>query len=103
MNIFKARTLLISNIERYLNNDISLKDVREFAWDIIEYFSKATKTELPEHQDFEKEFWYAIWEIQHLGDESHEESGLTKRTLSEALDYLKKYKKIPDNYIGMRP
>lgn len=103
MNIFNAKLILISNIEKYLNNEISLADIREFAWNVIEYFSKTKKIELPDYQDFEKEFWCAIWEIQHLGDENHEESGITKKTLVVALDYLKKNKEIPDSYIGMRP
>ena len=103
MNISNTKTMLISNIEKYLKDEISLENIREFAWNIIEYFSKTKKTELPEYQDFEKEFWYAIWEIQHLGDENHEESGITKKTLSEALDYLNKNREIPDEYIGRRP
>jgi len=90
MNIYNTKLMLISNIENYLNSEISLEGLREFAWSIIEHFSKTTKTELPDYQDFEKAFWYAIWEIQHLGDENHDESGITKKTLVEALDYLKK-------------
>ena len=49
---------------------------------------------MPEPQDFEKELWYAIWEIQHLADEAHEEEEVTRKTLVEALDYLKKIKKF---------
>lgn len=70
---------------------------------MIEYFSRTKKTELPIEQDFEKEFWYAIWEIQHLADESHEADGVVKRTLVDVLDYLTQKKNIPKNYEGRRP
>ena|SRR3990167_4779801 len=103
MNLFNERIFLINQIENYLNNKCSLESVRAFAWDIIAYFSNTNKEQLPEHQDFEKEFWYTIWEIQHLGDQDHENDGLTKKILSEALQYLNKQKKIPESFIGLRP
>ena len=65
--------ILISQLEGYLNGTVSLKVMRDFSWNMIEYFSKCKKTDLPVPQDFEKELWYAIWEIQHLADEAHEE------------------------------
>ena len=103
MNLSDAKMILISQLEGYLNGKISLKVMRDFSWNMIEYFSKCKKTELPAPQDFEKELWYAIWEIQHLADEAHEEEDVTRKTLTEALEYLKKTKKIPESYEGIRP
>jgi len=80
-----------------------LNNLQRFSWEIIEYFSKKEITELPPFQDFEKEFWYAIWQIQHLADEEHEKEGLTRKIFIDALDYLQKKKRIPEVYIGMRP
>jgi hypothetical protein len=38
-----------------------------------------------------------------LADEEHEKDGITKKTLSDALDYLKEKKKIPEDFVGIRP
>ena len=103
MNLFEAKSSLMNYMERYLNGEISLESIRDFAWSVIEWFSNDPKARLSVSCDFEKEVWYAIWEIQHLADENHEEEGVTKRTLSEALDYLKNKSKIPENYEGRRP
>ena len=103
MNILQKKHTLINNIENYLNGKCSLNILREFSWDIIEYFSKTKKEKLPEYQEFEKEFWYVIWQIQHIADEFHENDNVTKKILIESLDYLKKTKHIPEKYIGTRP
>lgn len=102
MNLIEKKNELIKLISKYLNNQATLGELQEFAWEIIEYFSNK-KNELPARQDFEKEFWYTIWQIQHLADEAHEKKGITKQVFVDALDYLKKNKKIPATYIGLRP
>lgn len=103
MNLSAKRNELIILISGYLNNQYTLTSLQKFAWDIIDYFNVNKKTELPPYQSFEKEFWYAIWQIQHLADEEHEHEGVTKKVLTEALEYLQKKKNIPNDYEGKRP
>jgi hypothetical protein len=103
MNLDKKKKELIKLISEYLNNQNSLENLQKFSWDMIEYFSKNKKNELPPYQDFEKVFWYTIWQIQHVADEEHEKEGITKKILSDALDYLENKKSMPENFIGLRP
>ncbi|MGE5196270.1 MAG: hypothetical protein ACM3JI_02945 [Anaerolineae bacterium] len=103
MNLVEKKKELIGLIMKFLKKRISLKDIQKFSWEMIEYFNKTKKTELPPYQDFEKELWYTIWQIQHLADEEHEREGVTRKILSDALDYLQKKKKFPENFIGKRP
>ena len=103
MNMKKMKECLIDIIMKYLNHETTMKELNTFAWSLIEYFSSTNKEKLPPIEDFENEFWHAIWQIQHLSDEKHEQSGITAKTLANALDYLEKRKKIPKEYYGMRP
>ncbi len=103
MNLVEKKNELIDLLSKYLKNQATLENLQEFSWEIIEYFSKGKKNELPGFQNFEKEFWYTIWQIQHLADEEHEKDGITKKVLLESLDYLEKKKKIPDSFVGIRP
>ena len=64
---------------------------------------KKDKSELPSTYDFEKEFWYAIWEINHLADKEHEKDDTTDRELKKSLDYLTHPKKMPSNLGGTQP
>jgi hypothetical protein len=78
MNLVEKKKELIELISKYLENKATLKDLQEFSWEIIDYFNARKKNELSPYQDFEKEFWYTIWQIQHLADEEHEKEGITK-------------------------
>lgn len=103
MNLTEKKAALISLISEYLKKRIPLENLQEFSWEIITYFNKNDKSHLPPDENFEKEFWYTIWQIQHLADEEHESKEVTQKTLIEALEYLKGIKKIPKNFIGLRP
>jgi hypothetical protein len=103
MNLVEKKNELIKLISDYLEGSTSLENLQKFSWEMIEYFSKSKKTELPPYQHFEKEFWYAIWQIQHLADEEHEREDIIRKIFLDALDYLKKNKKMPKDFIGMRP
>ncbi len=94
---------LIELITFYLSKDATTEQLQEFAWQMIDYFTFTEEKALPSEVEGEKEFWYAIWLIQHLADEEHEKNGITERSLKDALDYLKKIKKIPINFKGERP
>lgn len=100
VGLLEKKNELIYLILKYLNNEKTLQNLQEFAWETIEFFNKS---ELSPCQEFEKEFWYAIWQIQHLSDEEHEKDGVTQKALSDALDYLENKKSIPENFIGRRP
>ena len=103
MNLSEKKDELIQLISGYLGNEVSLEQLQKFSWEIVGYFSKRKKNELPPHQDFEKEFWYTLWQVQHLADEQHEKEGITKKVLMDALDYLQKKKRLPQDFIGKRP
>jgi hypothetical protein len=103
MDLIEKKNELIELITKYLEKNVSTEQLQTFSWSVINYFSKYKKDQLPQYQKFEKEFWYAIWEIQHLADEEHENEGVTIRILKEALEFLKESKKIPDEYAGRRP
>lgn len=103
MDLIKKKHELIILISKYLENEASLEDLQKFSWEMIDYFGKNKKSELPPYQSFEKEFWYTIWQIQHLADEEHEKEGITKRVLQEALEFLKENKKFPNIFTGTRP
>jgi len=94
---------LIELLTQYARGEISFEPLQHFSWAMIDYFNKHNEEDLPPISDFEKEFWYAIWEIQYLADEDHEKEGVTQKTLLEALAYLNGTKKIPLNFIGTRP
>jgi hypothetical protein len=103
MNLSNKKKDLMNLVSKYINNECSLDELNNFSWEVIGYFNGANKTKLPPCQDNENEFWYTIWEIQHLADSEHEKDGTTKRVLSEALSYLKKERPLPRNYKGNRP
>ncbi len=99
----KKKIELINLIKAYLNKDLNIDVLNNFAWEMIDYFSTTQKEELPPLEEFEKEFWYAIWQIQHLSDHEHEIDGITKKELKNALDFLLHKKKILPCYSGRRP
>ncbi len=103
MDLKVKRNELIKLLMDYFSNKSSLTELQIFSSDIIDYFADEKKNKLPSYQDFEKEFWYAIWQIQHLADIEHEREGVTARELSKALDYLVGKKKIPESFVGKRP
>lgn len=104
MTIFKKRAELIELISKYLNNEETIDVLYAFAWDVIDcYCQENKKLNLLPYQEFENAFWYTIWQIQHLADSEHEQDGLTKKILLEALTYLQNEKKMPKNLKGERP
>ena len=86
------------SVRRYFEESDSNTD---FAWDMIDYFN--TAEELPQEQSFEKTFWYAIWNIQHLCDPEHIQDGVATKELRECLFYLNGTKELPEKFRGRRP
>lgn len=67
----KEKIQLKQVIKKYFQNKSTVHDLYAFAWEKIDYFSK--KINLPSYdENIEGEFWYAIWQIQHLADSQHE-------------------------------
>ena len=102
MDLVKKKSELINLIMKCLERKDSFIKLQMFSWEMIDYFTK-NKDKLPPYQDFEKEFWYAIWQMQHLADEEHDKDGLARKMLLDALDYLNDKKKMPESFTGMRP
>ena len=94
---------LISLLSQFLIGDIPADTLQAFVWEAIDYFSSADKRDLPPKEDFEKVFWYVVWEVQHLLSEDHLEDGSAQRELEEALEYLKGEQSLPEEFIGRRP
>lgn len=103
VDVEEKKRELIDLITGYLAKNVTTQELLEFVWSVIDFFTFTSKKSLPKDQQNEKEFWYAIWEIQHLADTGHELDGVTEKTLKDALDYLKGIKKMPNDFIGKRP
>jgi hypothetical protein len=101
MDLHQKLFELINLIQDYQRGAIRVGSLNELAWDLIDFFESAKDDDLPERCEFEREFWYAIWQIQHLAGEGDEE--LFKRELDKTLGYLKKEKMIPTECEGRRP
>jgi hypothetical protein len=102
MDIREKINELIFLIKKYFQGEIDISYLDDFSWEVIKYFSQKNISYPPEVEG-EREFWYAIWLIQHLGDEEHEKEGVTAKNLKEALEFLEKKQNFPADYIGKRP
>ena len=100
---YKKKEELTSALEKFLDGNLSCGYMQEFTWDIIDHFSSSDKRKLPKEENFERVFWYAIWQVQHLATEDHISDGSAKVELKETLAYLRGELNLPDEYIGRRP
>ncbi|HHK60956.1 MAG TPA: hypothetical protein ENJ73_04420 [Desulfobacterales bacterium] len=103
MNLSKKYQELIVLLTQFLNGTLDADVLQKFVWEIIDYFSSAEKRDLPPVEEFEKVFWYVVWEVQHLATEDHLDDGTAQRELKEALAFLKGERSFPEEYIGRRP
>ena len=102
MNLDEKQNELINILEQYLSGKVENKLLLDFAWEVIDYFSK-DKNILPEEKPFENEFWFAIWQMQHLLEEPDSEIEMIKRELKKSLSYLKQEVDTPVEVVGRRP
>lgn len=102
-DIAEERMRLIYLLEEYLAGAVDAQQLSEYAWSIIDYFTEQPEIHLPQYSDAERDFWYAIWLVQHLADEEHIRLASTRNDFEEALQMLKGSKPIPAHYIGRRP
>ena len=87
----------------YIAGRVSCAELQSFAWEVIDYFTDTARGELPAEEEFERAFWYAIWQTQHLCDDEHEDEGVTRRELENALAYMKGEAEMPEECVGRRP
>lgn len=103
MDLIRKFDDLLKLLIDFKDDRASNHQLRSFAWDVIDYFTDTPSNELPAEEKFERVFWYTIWQIQHLCDESHQNDGATKRELLKTLAYMRGEKKLPENFVGRRP
>ncbi|NGX39881.1 MAG: hypothetical protein KR126chlam1_01218 [Chlamydiae bacterium] len=103
MNMEKEKTDLKKIIYGYFQKTVSLEDLNAYAWEKIQDYSKC-KASLPEYDEkLEGEYWYAIWQIQHLADSEHLDDGLLQQKLLDILAIFDKKKSLPRKFYGKRP
>ncbi|MDA3798969.1 MAG: hypothetical protein PF692_07805 [Kiritimatiellae bacterium] len=100
MNLFNKLNELVSLLQRYLSGEVSIEALNEFVWEVIDFFDKSNSNDLPKQCEFEREFWYAVWQIQHLVGE---EEKLVRKEITEMLGYLTNENTMPKEYEGRRP
>lgn len=103
MNIKTEKEKLKNLIKSYLKKNISCEDLNSFVWGKIAYFSSKESELSPYDEESEGEYWYAIWQIQHLADSEHEKDGLLKVELLNIMEYFEKKKTLPKKFYGKRP
>ncbi|MCF6355739.1 MAG: hypothetical protein L3J26_11670 [Candidatus Polarisedimenticolaceae bacterium] len=103
MNLPEKYQELIMLLTKFLSGALAADVLQKFVWEVIDFFSTTEKRDLPPLEEFEKVFWYVIWEIQHLATEDHLEDGSARQVLEEALTFLKGDRDLPEEYIGRRP
>lgn len=101
MIIIEKREELVKLIQQFLNFQVEAQALSQFAWEIISFFSSTEKEKLPSKEKFEPEFWYAIWQIQHLAGEPSD--FLLRSEMNKTLDYLEGKQELPKEYTGTRP
>ncbi len=103
MKIEKEKLELKKLIKNYIQNKASLDDLNQFAWNKIDYFATNKDVLPPYEENDEGEFWYAIWQIQHLVGEDHQKDEILKNELNNILDFFNKKKPLPKSNYGKRP
>ena len=102
MKIEEKKKELLNLIDSYFKSEITVDALFEYSWRTINFFANNREILAP-YQENERTFWYAIWQLQHLGDKEHEKNGTLARALSEIVSYLNNQQELPQNYEGKRP
>ncbi|VAW82585.1 hypothetical protein MNBD_GAMMA13-286 [hydrothermal vent metagenome] len=103
MNLSKKYQELIMLLTQFINGTLDADVLQKFVWEVIDYFSSTEQIDLPPVEEFEKVFWYVVWEVQHLATDDHLEDGVAQRELKDALAFLKGEQNLPEECIGRRP
>jgi hypothetical protein len=103
VNVSEKYQELTTLLAQFLKGTLSADVLRTFVWEVINFFSSTKKRNLPPVEEFEKVFWYVVWEVQHLATEDHLADGSALSVLEDALTFLKREQNLPEEYIGRRP
>ena len=103
MNFHKKRKEFINLIQLFLVKKKTIKDLQDFAWELIDRFSNINDLSIPPFEEIETALWYAVWQIQHLADEEHMKDGTLERELKTSLSYLLNQTSMPVGVYGLRP
>ncbi len=101
MNIDNKIYELVNLIQGYLSDEVSAESLNEFSWEIIDYFRKINSNDMLKNCELEREFWHALWQIQHLAGEGEE--SLFRKEMTELLRYLTGEVAMPEQFEGRRP
>lgn len=101
MNLNEKFEELIKLTKKYLARQVEPAALSQFAWEVITFFSSTARENMPSEQGFEPEFWYAVWQIQHLAGES--DDSLMRSQISKTLEYLEGRQILPRECAGSRP
>ena len=102
MNFKKKKNEVSDIIKLYLKNEKTLKDLQDYAWKAIDESSNNDQINKPTDET-ESVFWFAIWQIQHLGSEEHVKDGTLERELKLTLQYLLNQAPMPPGAYGLPP
>lgn len=103
MNLSEKYQELMTLLTQFLSDALDADVLQEFVWEVIDYFSTTEKRDLPPVEEFEKVFWYVVWQVQHLVTEDHLDDGTARKELEKALAFMKGEQCFPEEYIGRRP
>jgi len=98
----KEKEELKKIIKQYFQGSQTYKDLYAFAWKKIESCEKKESLFNGNPKDA-GEYWYAIWQIQHLADLDHKKEGILDKELAYIIDMLEERKSLPKDRYGTPP
>jgi hypothetical protein len=103
MNIQEKLQELIELLLGFFAGTHSADNLQDFAWEVIDFYSRSPRESLPPINGDENVFWYAVWQIQHLATEDHLSDGSATADLTAVLKYLRGDEELPKEFFGSRP
>lgn len=103
MDLRTKRDELINLIRLFLDKKKTVKELRDFSWEMIDQFSNINEKNIPPFEEIENVLWFAVWQLQHLADEEHMNDGTLERELKTTLGYLLNQIPMPADAYGLRP
>jgi hypothetical protein len=91
-------------VESYLLDRITLDNVRDYAWEIVDAWDQIRDVAKSEpYADGEEALWAIVWTSQHLADEEHLPADRVKGEIRELLGILKSQGDLPKGIDARRP
>ncbi|RKY05497.1 MAG: hypothetical protein DRP56_08900 [Planctomycetota bacterium] len=102
--IAKYRDRLIQIAQDYLDEKVSHREIKEYAWGIIDDWKTVPeKNKVENYIKGEKAFWAIIWEINTGADDEHWKDNCPQRALLLLIGCLKEKAELPSGYDARRP